>query len=574
MNQIIKPESINFSELIKNSKTTLSLSENYKSEMIEILNTEFTEEQQKWFIANLFAYLHFHPTNDYPVNLEHVYKDLGFANKGNAMKTMKSNFSVDEDYKLIIIPREKKQNAGRSEHEIMLNIDTFKNLCMLVKTDKGKEIRKYYVKLENIYNSMIKKEIENKDKLLEDSKKLIEEKENIIEQLENKPDTYGFESESGYIYMAEDETKHGHNKIGFMKHISRMSELNTASSTNSIKLVCRFFTFDKVKSESIIHRILEPFRIKMVKKNEWFFFKNKTELAFALKIMKECTDFVNTYHYKSYDDFNTKNMNLNYDELLNEYKLLENDYKKYEKNQSTELINEYILNNDTTYTGVCWDIQKNKWGAKLQFNNVSQFLGYYDNQIDAAKAYNNYALYLNENNNGKFILNNIIGYQTVAINVPEENKKTIMENKTSKYIGVYLDKKNKFTSIIVLSRKKYYLGQCETEIEAAKLYNQQALYFNNTFKSNYILNDIPNYITEPKNISKEIKDNLANNKSSKYNGVSFTKNMNKWNSYYMINRKRINIGYFENEIDAAKAYNNTVLELNKNGSKYKINILE
>jgi phage anti-repressor protein len=34
---------------------------------------------------------------------------------------------------------------------IMLNVDTFKNLCMLVKSDKAKEIRKYYVKLENIY---------------------------------------------------------------------------------------------------------------------------------------------------------------------------------------------------------------------------------------------------------------------------------------------------------------------------------------------------------------------------------------------------------------------------------------
>jgi phage anti-repressor protein len=39
----------------------------------------------------------------------------------------------------------------------MLNIDCFKSLCM---TPQGKEIRKYYVKLENIYNKMIKKQIE------------------------------------------------------------------------------------------------------------------------------------------------------------------------------------------------------------------------------------------------------------------------------------------------------------------------------------------------------------------------------------------------------------------------------
>jgi len=138
MDKIIKQETINFYELVKNSKTTLSL--NCQSKMIDLLNNEFTEEQGQWYIANLFLYLHYHPTNDYPINLEHVYKMIGFANKGNAMKTIKSNFTENEDYKLIIIPREKKQNAGRSEHEIMLNIDTFKNLCMIAKTLQGSQL--------------------------------------------------------------------------------------------------------------------------------------------------------------------------------------------------------------------------------------------------------------------------------------------------------------------------------------------------------------------------------------------------------------------------------------------------
>ncbi len=150
--ELITPESINFTELVRNSNTTLSLSNEYQSKMITLLNEEFTEQQSQWYIANLYIYMNYHPTNDYPINLENVFHMIGFANKGNAMKTIKSNFIKDEDYKLLIIPREKKQNAGRSEHEIMLNVDTFKNLCMLAKTDKGKEIRKYYVKLENIHN--------------------------------------------------------------------------------------------------------------------------------------------------------------------------------------------------------------------------------------------------------------------------------------------------------------------------------------------------------------------------------------------------------------------------------------
>jgi hypothetical protein len=65
--------------------------------MIAILSEEFTDEQQQWYIANLYVYMNYHPTNDFPINLDHVFKMIGFANKGNAMKTIKSNFVVDED---------------------------------------------------------------------------------------------------------------------------------------------------------------------------------------------------------------------------------------------------------------------------------------------------------------------------------------------------------------------------------------------------------------------------------------------------------------------------------------------
>jgi hypothetical protein len=101
---LITPESINFTELVRNSKTILNLSNEYKTNMIKILNEEFTEQEQQWYIANLYIYLNYHPTNDYPINLENVFHMIGFANKGNAMKTIKSNFTKDEDYKILLFP--------------------------------------------------------------------------------------------------------------------------------------------------------------------------------------------------------------------------------------------------------------------------------------------------------------------------------------------------------------------------------------------------------------------------------------------------------------------------------------
>ena len=43
------------------------------------------------------------------------------------MKTIKSNFVLGEDYKILLLPSE-KQNAGRCEEKIMLNTDTFQKL--------------------------------------------------------------------------------------------------------------------------------------------------------------------------------------------------------------------------------------------------------------------------------------------------------------------------------------------------------------------------------------------------------------------------------------------------------------
>ena len=45
------------------------------------------------------------------------------------------------------------------------------------------------------------------------------------------------------------------------------------------------------------------------------------------------------------------------------------------------------------------------------------------------------------------------------------------------------------------------------------------------------------------------------NSSSKYKGVNWAKQQNKWRASICVNNKRMHIGYFENEIDAAKAYN-------------------
>jgi phage anti-repressor protein len=195
MNQNIKLDTVDFNSLVK-SETNVILNSNCTSKMIEILNKEFTESENRWYIANLYVYMNYHPTNDFPITLDTLINLVGFANKQNAKRTLVNNFKENIDYKVLripkdeqvknnrektlLIPKDEQKNieetrGGHNKEKIMLNIDTFKNMCMLVKTEKSKEIRSYYVKLENIYNKIIKEELGDQKRIMEE--KLLEHKE-------------------------------------------------------------------------------------------------------------------------------------------------------------------------------------------------------------------------------------------------------------------------------------------------------------------------------------------------------------------------------------------------------------
>ncbi len=237
------------------------------------------------------------------------------------------------------------------------------------------------------------------------------------------------------------------------------------------------------------------------------------------------------------------------------------------------------------YKGVQWNQTHNKWRAELKYNGENNFLGYYNTEIDAGKAYNDFALYLNQTYDCKYLLNTIKepNYEPTPRNIPEDNKQSLLQNKScSEYIGVQYNKsRNNYYSQIKYNGKSYFLGSNKDAIEVAKIYNQQAAYLNNQNpKVKYQLNDIQGYETLPKNIiEQKLQSNLEGMKS-KYHGVTLHKPSNKWRAYIVRDKKQINIGQFDNELDAAKAYNLKAAQLNTSilqcGGKrlYKINPIQ
>jgi len=130
--------------------------------------------------------------------------------------------------------------------------------------------------------------------------------------------------------------------------------------------------------------------------------------------------------------------------------------------------------------------------------------------------------------------------ENLEIVTSRENSNLKHIKSTSIYTGVSWDKKHrKWKSTININGKQKYLGSFDSEIEASEYY-EKALFNHN--------NNIPIEKYEKKF-------------TSKFKGVYWDINRNKWNSMIRINNKRTFLGRFTNEIDAHNAYQQYVKDI-------------
>ena len=111
---------------------------------------------------------------------------------------------------------------------------------------------------------------------------------------------------------------------------------------------------------------------------------------------------------------NYKDLNIQ-EELL---ELVTDDKLKQQMNSElTQRVKQNAQNfkNKTgNYKGAFFITEKQKWRSELKIDNVGHFLGYFDDEISAGKAYNDYAIFLNQNNEVNYSLNDIPDYVPTA----------------------------------------------------------------------------------------------------------------------------------------------------------------
>ena len=152
--------SLNIVELIENSPIT-KLSNTYQGNLLKKIQTKFTDQDQQMFVASFYCYLNYNQKNDFVVDLDNVWKWMGFQYKLNAKRLLEKQFIVDQDYKISLIRLDEQSahtKGGHNRETIMLNIRTFKLFCLKAGTKKAEQIHDYYINLEETLQEIIQEE--------------------------------------------------------------------------------------------------------------------------------------------------------------------------------------------------------------------------------------------------------------------------------------------------------------------------------------------------------------------------------------------------------------------------------
>ena len=189
---------LNIVELIEKNPIT-KLSRKYNNLLLAKLQENFSTFEQQLFVSSFYCYLNFDKNTDFVVDLDDVWRWLGFTQKVTAKTMIETNFKVDVDYKIVASndsdedqpphspdksgSDNPKKHGGHNKQTIKLTIRCFKLLCLKAQTKKAGEIHDYYLRLEETLHQILDTETSELRAQLEQSAAQLEQKNEVISTL-------------------------------------------------------------------------------------------------------------------------------------------------------------------------------------------------------------------------------------------------------------------------------------------------------------------------------------------------------------------------------------------------------
>jgi phage anti-repressor protein len=177
----------------------IKLSSDYQNKFLSKLKEKFTEDEQKLFVSSFYCYLNYNTKLDFVIELDTIWKWLGFSRKDPCKVVLEKHFTKDKDYIVNFAPQvggtSKNENkapevagaskirgcAGKNKENILMTINTFKKLCLKSNTKKADEIHDYFIKLEESLQETINEEcIGLKNQLQQTKTQFIQDKQIIL----------------------------------------------------------------------------------------------------------------------------------------------------------------------------------------------------------------------------------------------------------------------------------------------------------------------------------------------------------------------------------------------------------
>ena len=314
-------QELNIVELIEKNPIT-RLSSTYNNKLLNKLKEKFSSFEQQLFVSSFYCYLNYDKNIDFVVNLDDVWKWLGFNQKYNVKYLLEKNFKIDTDYKNLApelsgASLEKEKHGGQNKQTILLTIKCFKSLCLKAQTKKASEIHEYYMKLEETLHEIVEEEtnelklqLEQKDNIIleKEQEKIVLKKEKLraVEQAI----IIQFPVNTECIYFGTiDNTNEQEEKLIKFGHTNDLATrfLDHRKKYSNFILVNAFRVQNKVEIENLIKTYPKIKRqIRSIEVNG----KNKTEIIaydatnFTIeKLNKFIKDIIHSKTY-SIDNFN------------------------------------------------------------------------------------------------------------------------------------------------------------------------------------------------------------------------------------------------------------------------------
>ena len=392
-------QQLNIVKLIENNPIT-KLSFTYNNKLLNKIKVNFTGFEQQLFVSSFYCYLNYDKNIDFVVDLDNVWKWLGFNQKIDCKRLIEKQFNIDVDYKNINSQVQEINTAnvalgkskaslegekwgGHNIKKIFLTIKCFKSLCLKAQTKKASEIHEYYMKLEETLQEIVEEEtnelklqLEQKDNIILEIKKTTEEEKTTLKKEKQRAVEnaiivqFPLNTECIYFGTIENTNDAGEKLIKF-GHSNDLSTrvLDHIKKYNNFILVNAFRVQNKVEIENLIKSYPKIKRqIRSIEVNG----KTKTEIIaydannFTIeKLSRHIKDIIHSKTY-SIDNFNRimreheeletdnrklKEQNANYEKIISEQKIKINELNEKLENKQ-KMIDSVNVENESVYQNI------------------------------------------------------------------------------------------------------------------------------------------------------------------------------------------------------------------------------